>query len=638
MGKDSSINLTPGRVRMTGSGGKREKLSAWIWCVCFLGASLLLVFWIVSMMALEVEQPQLLAAVLCLDAWYMVVFLSGKLIKVLVPVSAGIIAGFLFWQRDALRRGLTVIVNLYSRYIQDHYAQGPGFLASEEGPVSLLPALVAISAVLLFFLGYSILRRRRAGMLFFLMIVLLCAGLTVNRFPHPVILLGSIVFCLGIRAMNGRGSGEAGQRMQVRTGILALLLAGAAAAVSFFVLGPALSERILPLHTQVQTFQRQMEADVGEAMERITSGRWSFTGSWSGMVESGMLSNSAAQRDNTEALRLTVSRQPSETVYLKGFVGGLYQGNYWQEISDEDFQSAVESWSSLPEGVSTEEYRELLQQYPYWWQEALGRQPDFFRLELANVNGSYAYLPYFSSLTGDQAPDLTADVEISFEEAAFGCRKVIRLQDGQSKVQSLEVNIPAGIEDGKSIRLKGKGQPGTGGGQPGSLQLLRRLVYRKKNFPLYGQAREPCPCGNRRQAVQSAQAVLHGIFNIENQGDAHPVLVQQARIGLALRVALDGAVRLGADIPAQHIGKIIVPAECTPLTQPAHNHHAHARRNLCADFTELSAILFIQALCPSALLGQAPQNPVHILFSLIHTKAYGTHKFVHAVTFFLFRQ
>ena len=411
MGKDSSINLTPGRVRMTGSGGKREKLSAWIWCVCFLGASLLLVFWIVSMMALEVEQPQLLAAVLCLDAWYMVVFLSGKLMKVLVPVSAGIIAGFLFWQRDALRRGLTVIVNLYSRYIQDHYAQGPGFLASEEGPVSLLPALVAISAVLLFFLGYSILRRRRAGMLFFLMIVLLCAGLTVNRFPHPVILLGSIVFCLGIRAMNGRGSGEAGQRMQVRTGILALLLAGAAAAVSFFVLGPALSERILPLHTQVQTFQRQMEADVGEAMERITSGRWSFTGSWSGMVESGMLSNSAAQRDNTEALRLTVSRQPSETVYLKGFVGGLYQGNYWQEISDEDFQSEVESWSSLPEGVSTEEYRELLQQYPYWWQEALGRQPDFFRLELANVNGSYAYLPYFSSLTGDQAPDLTADVE-----------------------------------------------------------------------------------------------------------------------------------------------------------------------------------------------------------------------------------
>ena len=179
MGKDSSINLTPGRVRMTGSGGKREKLSAWIWCVCFLGASLLLVFWIVSMMALEVEQPQLLAAVLCLDAWYMVVFLSGKLIKVLVPVSAGIIAGFLFWQRDALRRGLTVIVNLYSRYIQDHYAQGPGFLASEEGPVSLLPALVAISAVLLFFLGYSILRRRRAGMLFFLMIVLLCAGLLV---------------------------------------------------------------------------------------------------------------------------------------------------------------------------------------------------------------------------------------------------------------------------------------------------------------------------------------------------------------------------------------------------------------------------------------------------------------------------
>ena len=91
--------------------------------------------------------------------------------------------------------------------------------------------------------------------------------------------------------------------------------------------------------------------------------------------------------------------------------------------------------------------------------------------------------------------DLTADVEISFEEAAFGCRKVIRLQDGQGKVQSLEVNIPAGIEDGKSIRLKGKGQPGTGGGQPGSLLLKihvkGRPGYERKGMDVYTTVKIP---------------------------------------------------------------------------------------------------------------------------------------------------
>lgn len=91
--------------------------------------------------------------------------------------------------------------------------------------------------------------------------------------------------------------------------------------------------------------------------------------------------------------------------------------------------------------------------------------------------------------------DLTADVEVSFDEAAFGCRKVIRLQDGQGKVQSLEVKIPAGIEDGKTIRLKGKGQPGMGGGQPGSLLLKvhvkSRPGYTRKGADVYTTVRIP---------------------------------------------------------------------------------------------------------------------------------------------------
>ena len=81
--------------------------------------------------------------------------------------------------------------------------------------------------------------------------------------------------------------------------------------------------------------------------------------------------------------------------------------------------------------------------------------------------------------------DLRAQVTISFDEAAFGCDKVIRLQGEDSRVQSLQVHIPAGIESGKSIRLKGKGAPGAGGAQDGDL-LLQVTVAEKPGFERKG--------------------------------------------------------------------------------------------------------------------------------------------------------
>ncbi|MGI6011005.1 MAG: DnaJ C-terminal domain-containing protein [Ruminococcus sp.] len=82
--------------------------------------------------------------------------------------------------------------------------------------------------------------------------------------------------------------------------------------------------------------------------------------------------------------------------------------------------------------------------------------------------------------------DLNAEVTVSFDEAAFGGKKVIHLQ-GQEKgrEESLEVNIPAGIEDGKTIRLRGKGMPGTGGARAGDL-LLKIRVGNKPGFERKG--------------------------------------------------------------------------------------------------------------------------------------------------------
>jgi DnaJ-class molecular chaperone len=62
-----------------------------------------------------------------------------------------------------------------------------------------------------------------------------------------------------------------------------------------------------------------------------------------------------------------------------------------------------------------------------------------------------------------RGPDRAFTLTIDFVEAATGTKK--RLSLGPDS--TLDVTIPAGFQDGQILRLKGKGEPGYGGGPPG---------------------------------------------------------------------------------------------------------------------------------------------------------------------------
>ena len=105
-------------------------------------------------------------------------------------------------------------------------------------------------------------------------------------------------------------------------------------------------------------------------------------------------------------------------------------------------------------------------------------------------NGSFSSWSNFSggrSSAGRKGSDVMADLTISFDEAVFGCEKSISLQDPTTgKVSNLSIHIPAGIESGKTVRLKGQGNPGRNGGAAGDV-LLNVNVTPSSEFERKGQ-------------------------------------------------------------------------------------------------------------------------------------------------------
>ena len=74
--------------------------------------------------------------------------------------------------------------------------------------------------------------------------------------------------------------------------------------------------------------------------------------------------------------------------------------------------------------------------------------------------------------------DVRATLDISLEDAIGGTTRRIQFSDGRT----LDVTIPKGAADGQTIRLRGQGAPGRGGGEAGDalieLKILPHRVFK----------------------------------------------------------------------------------------------------------------------------------------------------------------
>ena len=67
--------------------------------------------------------------------------------------------------------------------------------------------------------------------------------------------------------------------------------------------------------------------------------------------------------------------------------------------------------------------------------------------------------------------DIQTSIELSLPEAALGGEKTFTMEPGTPNEKRLTMRIPAGVEDGETIRLSGQGRPSPGSGAPGNLLI-----------------------------------------------------------------------------------------------------------------------------------------------------------------------
>src|SRR5215470_11037841 len=72
--------------------------------------------------------------------------------------------------------------------------------------------------------------------------------------------------------------------------------------------------------------------------------------------------------------------------------------------------------------------------------------------------------------------DLHYTLELTFEEAAFGCSKPIQIPAGDGKIREFTVVVAAGIKDGGVKTFRGEGEPGKGGAAAGDLHVHLRVA------------------------------------------------------------------------------------------------------------------------------------------------------------------
>ena len=144
---------------------------------------------------------------------------------------------------------------------------------------------------------------------------------------------------------------------------------------------------------------------------------------------------------------------------------------------EEKFKAVSEAYDILSDSKKRAEYDEARSLFERGGFRAPQGGQNFQGGDFGDIFGGGNPQDIFSTLFGGGArrgprkgQDLQTESTINFKEAAFGTTLELRLSTDGGPAQSITARVPAGINDGAKIRVRGKGSPGEAG--PGDLFIL----------------------------------------------------------------------------------------------------------------------------------------------------------------------
>ena len=219
-----------------------------------------------------------------------------------------------------------------------------------------------------------------------------------------------------------------------------LLVAGSAAFLlsifAFYLVRLALSLQLEKAESTASRIETGIMAQLLGLLHQTGAGSILMTAETEGRgVQDGALGDTDGYAvGSLEDLKVTVSEQPADTVYLKGFIGSSYGSNRWQAPSEERFKSAAMNWHTEDDPTL------YIQNLPFlrtmYAQEALSAdQPAASEMTVERMNASseYTYVPYnaylneYYELSGGDGAVLGQDVQddiFSFYTEA-NCRSIL---------------------------------------------------------------------------------------------------------------------------------------------------------------------------------------------------------------------
>ncbi|HEY5778980.1 MAG TPA: J domain-containing protein [Terrimicrobiaceae bacterium] len=223
---------------------------------------------------------------------------------------------------------------------------------------------------------------------------------------------------------------------------------------------------------------------------------------------------------------LGVSRDASAAEIKKAFrsMARKYHPDVAKDkrIAEEKFKQVNEAYEVLSDPEKRKKYDRLgarwkegeFQPPPEWHRETAGAEAgefhfggtgfsDFFEQFFGGVGRSRGFEEMFRGDGGGgpggagyvmRGPDIEGDILVTLDEVLDGSTRVISLQHvnpatGHVETDTIKVRIPPGVQEGQSIRVRGKGGQGIGGGESGDLYMRVRLAahpdFRVRGSDLY---------------------------------------------------------------------------------------------------------------------------------------------------------